>query len=395
MDSGRYSVKPIGDSLDEFVSISGESLLASSREHCWRSVDRVGRDNIRGVFDRSRLAGGMAFYRASQWFGGRAIASGCFSAVAINPADRGSGACAAMLRAVLRELYEGAMPLAALYASTQYLYRSVGFEHAGTQTRYSIPIASIASKDRSMPAHRMEAPPLKLLNRVTDERAKRTNGNLSRTAGLWDRLLAPHDAWGTTTYLFGDADRPEGFVILKKGTRDGGVPAALVSTDLAANTPAALHRLLALVRDHRSMCDSFQWYGPPNDRLIFLASEQWTTIQESMRWMLRIVEVQSALQSRGYNRGVDGTLHFDLQDDVLPENSGRWEMTIDSGRADVRRGGKGTLRMNIRALAPLFSAFYSADQLVRLGVIESADEAQIRLATAAFSGDPAWLPEIF
>ncbi len=395
MPDGSYPVRKIDGPTDDFVSIAGESLLCAEPKTWQAFIQRVGRENLRGVYDGDRLAGGMAFYRAAHWFGGREIQCGGFSAVAINAADRGSGACATLLRSVLEELHDEKAPLASLYASTQRLYRSVGFEHAGTQSHYSIPISSISSSDRSLPVHRFESPPLEKMNEVAKVRARRTNGNLSRTEGLWLRLLEPNDGRCTYTYLLGDLDAPEGFAIFKGATRDGGVPAPLVSTDVAANSPRAMHRLLALVRDHRSVCDSFEWFGPPNDPLIFLAEEQWVRLKGWMRWMLRIVDLPSALSQRGYSDSVSGTLQLEIEDVVLPGNAGRWQVRISGGRAEVDRGGSGALRMNIRALAPLFSAYYSAEQLCRMGWIESNDDQQLSLATAALAGDAPWLPELY
>ncbi len=395
MTAGRYTVRLIDGSLDEYVSVAAESLLCADRKQWQTYVDRVGRENVRGVYDRSRFAGGMAFYRTAQWFGGQQIACAGFSGVAINPVDRGSGACAALLRSVLAELRSQRVPLAALYASTQRLYRSVGFEYAGTRSHYSIPISSITSADRTLPIHRFESPPIDKMNLVANTRAAQTNGNITRSDGLWQRLIDPHDAMGTFTYLLGDLDDPDGFAILKGGSREGGVPQPLVSTDVAANTPAAIQRLLTLVRDHRSMCDSFEWFGPPNDPLILVADEQWVKLKHWITWMLRIVDLPAAITQRGYCPSVEGTLDLQIEDELLPENSGRWQVHFAAGCASVEPGGDGHLRMNIRALAPLFSAFYSAGQLIRLGAIESSSDAQTDLATAAFAGDAPWLAELF
>ena len=323
MTAASYSVRRLDDPLDAFVSIAAESLNASDRAQWRKYVDRVGRENLRGVYDGSRLSGGMGFYRTAHWFGGHEIPCGGFSAVSISPADRGSGACAALLRSVLEELHREDVPLASLYASTQRLYRTVGFEHAGTRSQYSIPMSSIASSDRSLPVHRFESAPIDKLSIIANTRAARTNGNITRTDGLWQRVTDPYDG-GAVTYLLGDLAAPEGFAILKSGTRKGGVPQPLVSTDVAANTPAAKRRLLALVRDHRSMCDSFQWFGSPSDPLIFLADEQWVTLKYWMRWMLRIVDLPAALSARGYCSHVQGTLHLEIEDELLTGNDGRW-----------------------------------------------------------------------
>jgi predicted acetyltransferase len=388
-------VRSIEESLEEYTSIAVESLLVSDPD-TWRTyIDRIGPENVRGVYDGARLAGGLAFYRMGQWFGGKELPCAGVSGVAISAADRGSGACGELLRSLLVELHAEGMPIASLYASTQSLYRKVGFEHAGTQTQYSIPIQSIGSGDRSLPVHRFRSPPIDKLDHVARRRAVATNGHLGRTEGLWQRLLCPHGASGTITYLLGDAENPEGYAIFRTGSRDGGVPQPLVSTDVAANTPAALRRLLTLVRDHRSMCDSFQWYGSPNDPIHFLAEEQWVTIGEFMRWMLRIVDLPKALQGRGYDKSVTGELHLEINDPLLPQNSGRWLVRVAEGNATAERGGSGSLAMDVRALAPLYSSLYSADELVSSGAIRATDTDQIRLANRVFAGPAPWMTEIF
>jgi predicted acetyltransferase len=108
---------------------------------------------------------------------------------------------------------------------------------------------SIAGEDRSLDIQRFVSPPIDTLDVVADARAAVTNGNLGRTDGLWQRLLNPYDGPGTTTYVLGDIDAPEGYAILRPGLIDGGVPQPLVSTDVAANTPRALRRLMTFQSD--------------------------------------------------------------------------------------------------------------------------------------------------
>lgn len=395
MTTAPFSVAPIDESLDQYKSIAAESLMAPDPD-AWRLyVDRIGLENLRGVFDGARLVGGLAFYRMGIWFGGNAIPCAGVSGVAISPVDRGSGACGFLIRQLLRELREEKMPLASLYASTQYLYRKYGFEHAGTQTQYSIPLESLRAVNRELDIHRFDDPPLTSLNFVANARASVSNGNLGRTPGLWQRLLNPYDGRGSTTYLMGDVDKPEGFAILRPGTRDAGHPQPLVSTDVAANTPEALHRLISLVHDHRSMCDSFHWFGPPNDPIHFLAQEQHLSVKQFMRWMLRIIDLKSAFERRGYDSSVAGELHLQVTDPLLPENEGCWVVRVADGRASVERGGRGSLSIDVRALASLYASFYSATELVRLGAMESKESDQVVLADRMFAGPSSWVPELY
>jgi predicted acetyltransferase len=195
--------------------------------------------------------------------------------------------------------------------------------------------------------------------------------------------------------VIGDAQCPEGFAILKPGSRDEAVPQALVATDVAANTPAALSRLVTLIHDHRSMNNRFKWYGGSNDSLVMMAREQHVSVEEHHRWMLRIIDLRSALQGRGYRSCCAGELHFDIKDDLLPENSGRWILRVADGRGSAQRGGQGHLQMHVRSLAPLFSAYYSPSQLAQMGLLAAADSQQLALADAVFAGPSPWVSELF
>ena len=344
MSSPSFHVGKVDDSLEAYLSIAGEALLSSDRANWQLYVDRIGSENIRIVRRGSQVAGGMAFYRMGQWFGGRAIPCAGFSGVAISPSDRGTGACAELLTSVLRELHSEGLAIASLYASTQYLYRTVGFEQAGTQTNLSIPIASIHCNDRALQAHRFLSPPLGVLQRIAEARAEISNGNIQRTEGLWQRLLKPYDCSGTITYVIGDIDAAQGFAIFRSGARERSHPQPLISTDVVALTGAASRRLLTLVRDHRSMCDSFEWFGPPDDTLPLFANEQFVKVKAMMRWLLRIVSLPAALAQRGYDADLSGELHLEVRDELLPENSGRWILRVEGGRGEVRARGRRTAR---------------------------------------------------
>lgn len=395
MSSSRFHVVPLTTNWENYHSIAGEGLLSPCPEQWRLYIERVGKENVRGVYRDHELLGGMAFYRMGQWFGGRQVPTAGFSGVAIQPAARGSGACRTMLVSVLQELYQDGTPLASLYASTQRLYRKLGFEQAGTLTQYNLPIASIGLVDRELPVARFEQPPLDQLIQVAEVRAKASNGNLQRTQGLWQRLLLPYDGAKTVTYLLGESSSPDGYCILKAGDRQAGIPQPLVAVDLAVNTPPAARRLMTLVNDHRSMCDSFQWVGPLDDSLIALAAEQRQTISNQLRWLNRIIRFGDAWEARGFPLRVETDLHFDVTDALLPENAGRWRIEISDGRARVTRGGEGSLRIGIGPCATLFTGFYSASQLRRLGWLETEDERQLAEADAALCGPSPWMPEVF
>ena len=411
--SDAYHVRPLVDGSESdfaarYVSVAGESLLNPDPQTWETYLKRIGRENVRGVFAGDELVGGLAFYRTGQWFGGREISCAGVSGVAVTPPHRGTGACGLMMRHLLRELYAEGVPVSSLYASTQRLYRQCGYAQAGFQTKYGVPLSRFSSADfpfdRELPLHRYasidSAPPLTALRHADAVRAKQSNGQFRRTDGLWQRLLEPYDGQGSITYLFGDPTRPEGYVILRPGSRDLGVPQPLVANDVVANTPRALGRLAALLYDHRSMHDDFQFFGSPADPLILFSDRSIVHIKEQLRWLLRIIHLPAAMAGRGYPAFLTGQLHLHIKDPLINENDGRWVFSFHDGSAEADRGGDGLLELDIDWLAPLFTSYMTPDQLISLGKLkyktdDARNKSQLELLSTAFAGPAPWMPELF
>ncbi len=297
MSSPSFHVGKVDDSLEAYLSIAGEaSFLAIEPTGNCTSIE----SEVRTFVSFAVEARWPEAWPSIGWANGLVVErSPALDSRALRlvlpiaepePAQNCSPRCCA-------ELHSEGLAIASLYASTQYLYRTVGFEQAGTQTNLSIPIASIHCNDRALQAHRFLSPPLGVLQRIAEARAEISNGNIQRTEGLWQRLLKPYDCSGTITYVIGDIDAAQGFAIFRSGARERSHPQPLISTDVVALTGAASRRLLTLVRDHRSMCDSFEWFGPPDDTLPLFANEQFVKVKAMMRWLLRIVSLPAALAS--------------------------------------------------------------------------------------------------
>ncbi len=55
-----------------------------------------------------------------------------------------------------------------------------------------------------------------------------------------------------------------------------------------------------------------------------------------------------------------GELHFEIKDDLIDANNGRFFLRSEGGEAEAAEGGRGTLRMHVRGLAPLvLGAFFA------------------------------------
>lgn len=339
---------------------------------------RIGDENFRGAWIDGGLAGGLGVYPIAQWFGGRSVPTGGVAVVGVAPEHRADGVAAALVTASLRELRDRGVPLATLYASTQHVYRSVGFEQAGNQVRYSVPLASIGKQDRALRAVRVEGwEPLAALRRPR-------HGFLDRRHMLWERIVAPYDVT-THAYAFGD----EGYLVYSQ-ERAGDAHARLFVRDWCAHTPAAARRLWSFLADHRSLASEVRWNGPAVEPMLALLPEATWKVERHERWLMRIVDVPAALRARGWP--ADGEVHLEVRDAVLPDNEGRWILRVEAGEAEVTRGGRGDVRLDVRGLAPLYSGLFDAAALRDLGWLEAADVGPV---TRLFASPEPWMADMF
>ena len=382
--------------IPAFKSLAGESLCVDSDEIWNAFVRRIGIENLRAVHESPNSGEMVAcggFYRMGQWFGGKCIPTAGITVIAVNVAHRGRGVCGRMLRRMLQELSDLNVPLASLHMSTQGPYRSVGFEQAGSRTRYEISIGELGPVQSDLPVARLENPSLELLNKIASDRAARSNGNLQRTDGMWERILCPYKKDSTITYLFGSESEPHGAVVLQKRGRDD--YQTLNANDVILNTAEAYQRFIHLLRDHRSMNSDFAWEGELNDPMLALSAEAEYKTLAQIRWMNRIIRFQDAIEQRGYPQHVSGQLHVDISDSLFPENAGRWVIHVRDGGANVERGGEGKLALSVRQLVPLYTSFMSATRLREIQWLSANDEAQVQLADQVFGGPDPWMTEMF
>jgi predicted acetyltransferase len=193
--------------------------------------------------------------------------------------------------------------------------------------------------------------------------------------------------------------RAEGYVYLyEKESADH--PYVLSVTDLTALTPAAGNTLLRFLSEHRSINDEIVMYGRADDPLFTLLPERNYSVRLLDHWMVRIVDVGAALMARGYGPALTCELHLDVHDDVLLANNGRFVLELHNGVPTVSTGGQGTMQIDIRALASLYTGFNSPAELLGTGRLQVASRSAsasdpLAAAQAVFAGPAPWMTEMF
>lgn len=379
--------------LDQLGTIAAQTFDFPEQQFA-TFCERVGSENLRVATEGDRVVGGMAAYQFGQWFGGRCIPMAGIALVCVAPEARASGMSQFMMLESLREHRQQNVPLAALFASTQRPYRKVGFEQAGHSCLWELPMSQIGRHEQLLPVRRVDMLAPNHFSELAEYRARITNGNLQRTDGAWQRLFDsrnnPTPVYG---YLVGQPGAPDGYLIHEQITLTLHDRIFFVR-DMAAKTVEAARSLWALIHDHRSIFERVQWTGGMRDSFVMTTAEFQPKIASLEHWMLRIIDVQLALQMRGYPNALNCQLDFELHDNLMPENCGRFRLTVANGTGNVQRRGDGHLQIDVRGLASLFTGFCDAASLQTAGLLSGPSES-IELANLIFSGPESWMPDRF
>ena len=374
--------------VDAFTRFAAESFAVSVEEER-RHIDANGPQHLRLLRDGGAVVAGLALLtELGQWYGGRRVPAVGIAGVATDPRIRGRGAGTLLLRAAVRELHAGGVPLAILYPATQPLYRRAGFEQAGGRWEIRAPAASLDLRDRTLPLRRVEPGDAEELAALHRACAAVRAGGLDRNRLLWGRVLGG-DGIGTAVLGPGGI---EGYVVACQQRSGDAVEMRL--HDLVASTPAAATRLLTFLADHRHQVREVVWHGGGSDPLLTLVREQEAQVRLQQAWMLRIVDVPAALASRGWPAAAAGELHLEIFDEVVAENRGRFLLEVGGGTGRVRPGGEGRLKVHVRGLAPLYTGWLGPDALALTGLLEGP-EADRRLAASLFAGPAPAMSDFF
>jgi predicted acetyltransferase len=402
MPNPRLNIGPLKTSreLSSLLDILAPTFNFT-REQGQRYTKFVGRTNYRVVRKGGEVIGGCALLPMGQFFGGRSVPMMGVGAVGIAPEHRGQQAASTMMQSAVKEMHQRGFPISVLYPATLPIYRSVGYELAGVRYEIRIPAKSLNFKglDRgaALEMRRITDRDNAGIEKCYNSRAVATSGNVDRSVFLWHRTRLPR---GQATLGFAVINPKtkliEGYTrYLQKEALEA--PYSLHLTDLVALTPAAGRRLLSFFADHRSMTHEIQFYGTPDDPIIKLLPDHPYFARLFMHWMIRIVDVPGAITARGYADAVDGEAHVRIADDLLAENDDSFVITIQKGRAKVKRGGRGDVRIDVRGLGALYTGHMSPSDLQITGQMDWTRRGEASAATlaAAFAGPAPWMPDMF
>lgn len=323
------------------------------------------------------------------------------TAVTVRPDHRRRGILRAMMQRLLDDAVAAGEPVAALYASEGTIYGRFGFGPSAPAEGLTIRREALATVDGDprlvelVDAERAK----QLLPPIADAHALMRGGTMQRSEAWWplwldhDRDSDPDGPYGARWHAVVE-DR--GYVVFR--ATDGEwthrrPEGRLKVEELVANDPeaaAALWGFLASV-DLVTVIEAPD--RPVDDPLRFLVDNEAEvdTLPGMPLWM-RLVDLPTALASRGY--AVQDRVVFDVTDDQLPANTGRWALEAGpAGAACSRTDEPADVVLPTTSLATLFLGGYRATTLADAGRLPGTAPDVVRRLDRLFAVARApWTP---
>jgi predicted acetyltransferase len=385
--------RPTERDLERYVQLM-QRAFGSPPDQAARWLGRVGSQHARVVLADGEVAAALAFYDMGYFFGGRSVPCWGVAAVAVAAEHRRRGLASAMMRRVLQEGAERGVALSGLFAANHALYRNVGYGAASSRFMASIAPDRIGVTEREGTVRPIGEDEGDLRQALYRRWAASRHGFLDRDAGLWRRATHDRDDRPHHCYLATDPEgQPQGYVTFHHAGGLG-VSQVLEVVDLVACTPWAYRRLLSLLADHASMVGELRFPTAPSDPLLAHLPAPRVNMRLIECSYLRLLDLEAAMELRGWPAAVRGRVELQLDDPVIPTNSGVWTLEVSDGEARIVRGGAGSIRLGARGLASVYSGFRSPMEAKAAGLLDGPDRALAVMGTLFASPQP-WMPEMY
>ncbi len=339
--------------------------------------------SLRVVGRGAAVEGGLLEVPMGQWFQGRCVSTLGVAGVAIAPEARGQGLALALMSATLREARERGLALSTLYPSTYGLYRKVGYELAGSSSRFTLQLQQLPRSSRALPVRRVEPDELAAVEALYREVARARTGYLERGRYVWDRVRSPSREHARCHGVYGAAGLI-GYLYARSSTPRR-TPLELSLSDFVTTGPLGFQALLAFLADHSTTAERVSWRGGIADARLLGLPHRAVSVAVEDYWMLRLVHVERALLDRGYP-ALDAAIDLQVDDALLPANTGTYGLRVSGGVAELAAPGAAPrARLTVGALAALYSGFLGPHELVFAGHLDAEERALAALG-ALFAG---------
>jgi predicted acetyltransferase len=358
-------------------------------------------DRVIGAFDGETIVACSGAFTFRLTVPGGEIGAAGVTLIGVSPTHRRRGILRLMMADLFAQARERGEPVAVLWASEAAIYQRFGYGMATAVTwfaaatdkiRFSRPVEPFG---RVRLVERDEA--VALCSAIYEARRPSIVGALNRPDAKWRHQLVEDAEFmrngnGAKVRAILEVDGEARAYAIYRNNGDFGDagPQGVVTVLEVLGLDAAAEQVLWQWLFSLDLIATVRgWRGPTPHPLSMMVTEprRLQTSNGDGMW-LRILDLKAALEGRRY-RG-PGTVTFDVSDDLLPENAGRWQLTVagPDGAASVAPAPASAaidVALDIRDLAAVYLGTSRFGDLAGAGRVTECRPGALADADALFA----------
>lgn len=395
--------------LREWVTAVESASAEQPTDEAWPYTEALlESERVLGAYDGRQIVGGGASFGFELTVPGGQVKAAGVTNVGVMPSHRRQGILRALMGVQLADVRERGESVAALWASEGSIYGRFGYGVGALSGRIDIERdrATFAEPHSPRGTFRLvtAGEALDLFPPVY-ERLRVTNpGFFSRSRAWWEMDVLPdlvsfrRGAGPKFQFVHERDGEVVGYVLYRAVHEwgDVGSLSILQVQELIAVDPDALRELWQFVFGVDLMHRIRARVGPIDHPLLLMVSEPRRLGMRIVDGLwLRVVDVVAALEARTYEGS--GQLVLEVHDSFMAELGGRWQLTIDDGRARVTpTSASADLILDTRDLSALYLGAFTVAQLARAGrTVEQFAGARAKADALFATTLRPWCPQVF
>ena len=360
-----------------------------------------------GAYDGDQIVGSAGNWTLEMTIPGGTLPAAGVTLIGVLPSHRRQGILRRLMSDLLKNAEERSEPIAILWASESNIYQRFGYGFATRQGRVTMQRDRFELLDDSPPKGKMrlvtKEEALKIFPPLFDEVRLRTPGMLQRTKAGWQhRFRDPEkerEGASPKFYAVLEMDgEPAGYAVYRLKPEWETHPKGKVHvSDLVSTSPEVTRELWRFIFGV-DLVETVQTelILPADDPLQLIVTEpRRLKFQVHDALWLRILDLPTTLEARSYSG--TGSVVLEIDDDMYPENQGRWLVEVADGKATVSKTDKSAdAQLHIRDLAATYLGAFSMATLVSAARVNELVPGAAERFDALFRTSVApCCPEIF
>jgi predicted acetyltransferase len=304
--------------------------------------------------------------------------------VAVLPEYRMTGVGAAMMRDALHLFRAEGVPMASLYAFRESYYRQFGYEVCGSRVKITVPNSRYPKVTPELSVCRASHAEASMLRPCYETFSLSRSGMNLRTDAHWSRVL------GDDIAIYVAGDPVEAYLLINHQWQFWEGQAA---AEFVWSTMRGYDSILSVLKGIGINKSAIEWYEPSDGPYIVRYMDQGVKANIERLVMYRVIDVPACLTA--LKPDTTGSFKIRIHDDLIPENSGPWEVNYSPNGVRVTKTDSADIELDIRQFAQALLGEPSLADLLRLGLVKSTNQDAVKAAQALMPPMPTYCSDFF